>query len=122
MMRTGNRGIALMEVLIAVTVLGVGMGVALQSLSNSSRLQSMLSRKAEARRLASDQLLRLESTGALMQNGITSGDFAAPDDGFSWKLKVLPSITSPERRRAELTILAGDNDSPVYTLTSYVLE
>ena len=119
---SGSRGVALMEVLVAVTVLGVGMGVALDSLANSARLQSHLAKKETARQLAQGQLVKLEIAGALAQAGATAGVFDPPNEGYSWNLRVIPSLVNPNQRRIELNVgLTGDK-AGLYALDSYVLE
>ncbi len=117
-----SRGVALMEVLVAVTILGAGMGVALGSLSNSARLQSTLSKKEIARELAQGQLVTLEIAGALAQPGVTAGAFDPPNDAYTWKLRVEASLANPDRRRIELSVSLSGDKAALYSLNSYVLD
>lgn len=117
-----NCGVALLEVLLAVTVVGIGMGTVLTTLSNSSRLESLLVREATARDLAADQLLVLELKGALTQPGETGGDFDAPYSRFVWRLRVQPSLNSTSQRLVRLSVIDKRSNAPIYTLESYMLD
>jgi Tfp pilus assembly protein PilV len=117
--RSRRRGLALLEALVAVTVLGVGLGGALSALSESTRQESALGRKATARHLAADQMLKLELSRALVQNAELSGKFDPPYADYAWTARVQSSSSEQGRWHAEVTILSGAEHVPAYRLDKY---
>lgn len=115
-----HSGVALLEVLLAVTVVGVGMGASFRSFSDSSRLQSLLERKATARNLATEQLFVLRTSGALRDGAETSGQFSSPYEEYAWTVRMQSSVQSASRMRVQLDVTYGSEDKHLYTLDTYL--
>lgn len=114
-------GVALLEVLLAVTVLGIGLGAVFASFSDSSRLRSLLEREATARGLASGQLHELRISGALREPGETSGRFEAPYTDYSWSVRVDSSSGASPLSRARMVVTHGEKNDEIYSLQTYLL-
>jgi prepilin-type N-terminal cleavage/methylation domain-containing protein len=118
--RHGNEaGFTLLEVMIAIVVLGLVMGTLIE------RVTQNLGRLAEARlelralQLAEERMRELESdarSGSLPELGRSAGDFDAPDDDLAWELEVegwnVPFPRSSTRPTSPGGIFAGGPPRP----------
>jgi len=82
--KTNSMGVALLEVLLAMTVVGIGMGVSFKTFSLATRLESKLEKQAIARRLAERQtaILRLQNPSG--QSNGEVGKFDSPFEEYQW--------------------------------------
>ena len=87
-----RRGIALLEVLIALTVMGLGVTAALKAIGTCTRSESKASKDAVVQRLAEQQLALLRSQRAQLTSGEHRGRFDAPQDGYSWSAAIEPPV------------------------------
>ncbi len=108
------RGVALIEVLVAVSVIGVGMGAVFQSLSTAARLQSRLDERSAGRRLAVAIVPRLEARGA--PNGDQEGRFDPPDDRYSWSATARRPEGDTPFSLLEVRVTRVEGDAHAYTL------
>lgn len=114
-------GVALLEVLLAVTMIGIGLGAVFSSFSDTTRLRSLLEREATARHLASGQLHELRISGALRQTGETSGRFEAPYTDYSWNVRVRSASGPSPFSRARIVLTHGEKNKEIYSLQTYLL-
>jgi type II secretion system protein I len=60
MRRPGQHGVALLEVLLSVSLLGLSIGVSVQAVSVATRAQSRLNEQTTARRLIDEALIEVQ--------------------------------------------------------------
>lgn len=89
--RTRTIGIALLEVLLSVSIIGIGMGALLRTISVGTRTQSHVEARALALRLAETKLLELRLSGHGSQRQEVEGQFESPYDGYGWSARIQPS-------------------------------
>jgi Tfp pilus assembly protein PilV len=107
-------GVALIEVLVAVSVIGVGMGAVFQGLSTAARLQSRLDERSDGRRLAAALVSRLEAGGG--PEGDQEGRFDPPDDRYSWSATVRRPEGDTPFSLLEVRVTRAEVDVHAYTL------
>lgn len=116
-----NNGFTLLEVMIALSIVGIAMvvmlGLAQRSILVNSRLQQM----TRATLLAKQKMAEIENgiSFGLDQN---KGDFTEPNQAFSWRKVTTPTpITGIAQ--IDLSVLWGDErDNELVTLTSFIKE
>lgn len=86
----GRDGIALLEVLIALVVMGLGLTAALKAIGTCTRGESRAAKQAVAARLATRQMAVFRGQGAQLENGEQRGGFASPQDRYSWEAMIEP--------------------------------
>jgi prepilin-type N-terminal cleavage/methylation domain-containing protein len=105
-----QRGFSLLEVVVAVTIIGVGFSVVFAGMSGSLRSLQRVETNDRRVELARYKLAELDLVKRIRPNDSTSGVF---DDGTRWTLKsspyVLPIEEGPKRNaasviRVELTL------------------
>ncbi len=93
MSRRERAGFTLLEVLIAVFVLGTVLGSLLSLVAgNLSRLSDARGELREAR-LAEERIREIEAqfeAGEELRDGVDAGRFGAPDDDLAWQVVVEP--------------------------------
>ncbi len=116
-----NNGFTLLEVMIALSIVGISLvvilGLAQRSILVNSRLQQM----TRATLLAKQKMAEIENgiSSGLDQN---KGEFKDPNQNFSWR-----SITTPTPiigiNQIDLSVIWGDEqDNELVTLTSFIKE
>lgn len=88
-----NSGFTLLEVMIAVAVLGISLVITMQLFGGALRSASLSRRYTEAVFLARHKLEEL-SLDDRLQAGGQAGDFADESAAFSWQAEVSPYTTS----------------------------
>ena len=96
-----RRGVALVEVILAALLLGIGLSVALSLASTSIAQQSLGEHNLVAAWLADEKmnLVLMEGPEKFLQNNLTNGQFEAPFEEYSFCLL----YTSPSPRDATLS-------------------
>ena len=116
-----NNGFTLLEVMIALSIVGISLvvilGLAQRSILVNSRLQQM----TRATLLAKQKMAEIENgiSSGLDQN---KGEFSEPNQNFSWR-----RVTTPTPiigiAQIDLSVIWGDEkDNELVTLTSFIKE
>lgn len=114
-------GFTLLEVMIALAILAVALTALLGLANRSLAVHDRLSHTTRATLLAQTRLAEIElAARAGSRREESSGVFAAPDDGYRWRLLWLDTpLTSV--RRIDLTVSWGDEGrNEAVTLTSFL--
>jgi general secretion pathway protein I len=100
MARTSDRGFTLVEVVVALAILGVGLIVIIELFSGGLRLGRISGEYTQAIGYAR---LKMEdiTLARQMTEGIEEGEF---DKNFRWKLEVKKVEVLPQEEAAELTL------------------
>ncbi len=124
-MRTGrtfsNSGFTLLEVMVALSIIGIAMVVMLGLAQRSILVNSRLQKMTHATLLAKQKMAEIENhIGSTFDQG--KGDFTKPNQQFRWR-----SITSPTPingiAQIDLSVIWGDEqDNELVTLTSFIKE
>jgi general secretion pathway protein I len=93
MRRAGARGFSLLEVLVALAVLALSLGVLLQSFGSGARAATTTDRYAQALALAEERLA-LSDIGREARAGVTQGARGE----FAWQLEIAPYAEVGEAR------------------------
>lgn len=89
-------GIALLEVLISVAILGFGLGVVMRTLGGCMRVQSRIEQSETVRRLAEQQVIDLLLSAEASQGGEMTGRFSQPFGAYSWRaISHVPAQEAP---------------------------
>jgi type II secretory pathway pseudopilin PulG len=104
----GRRGIALVEMVVAVTLLGIGIAAAAACISSATRASGRAEELTAVRLLAREQLADLQTEG--VSEGEDQGDFGEDRPNFKWRTVATPGQGGGKQVR--LTILWGDEDHP----------
>jgi general secretion pathway protein I len=118
---TKNKGFTLLEVMIALSIVGISLvvilGLAQRSILVNGRLQQM----TRATLLAKQKMADIENgiSSGLDQN---KGEFADPNQNFTWR-----RVTTPTPIvgivQIDLSVIWGDEqDNELVTLTSFIKE
>ena len=102
-----QRGFTLVEVLVATSILAIGLLGALTAFSMAGRVTSASIHDTTVAALAQEKLteIRVLAKTDELREGYTKGDFGDDYPGFSWKLAV-GARSKLHIRRAELVIYA----------------
>lgn len=103
-------GIALLEVLVSVSVIAAGMGVALFAIRGVVHQQARIDTLHVAERLAEGQLAQLRASGASALENEMGGKFAAPHDAYSWTATVDPPTEEAPFAHVSLIVWRGSSD------------
>lgn len=84
-------GMALMEVLLSMSIVGIAMAALLNTASVALRTQSKVEERDVVERLAELQLLAVRTGRVPRQPGESQGQFAEPFSQYSWSCRIVPS-------------------------------
>ncbi len=124
-MRTGrtfsNSGFTLLEVMIALSIVGIALVVMLGLVQRSILVNSRLQQMTRATLLAKQKMAEIENNiNSTLDQG--KGDFTKPNQQFHWR-----SITTPTPisgiAQIDLSVIWGDEkNNELVTLTSFIKE
>jgi len=116
MKRGANHGFSLLEVLVAITLVGIGVAGSMGAMSSISKNQVRVLETERMERLAADKLAELISTGEAF-NGDGSGTFDGDREtsGITWKSLDEPTGTE-NLDVITITVTKGDREVSVSTL------
>lgn len=100
---------------MAVSLLGVGVGVLLWSISQSTRLQSHIEDYLLAQRLAEMKLLEFRTGAASTEGQALGGRFDPPDEEYTWSARIAEAGEDEPYRLIVLSIWKGQ-ERLVFTL------
>ena len=103
-----SRGIALLEVLLSVSIIAIGLGALLGTISTGVRTQSRLEQRQTALGLAEARLAEYRATGRFEQAGESEGTFSAPYADYNWNALTFPSRGEDPFSIVVLTIRKGE--------------
>ncbi len=111
-----NLGFSLLEVLVAITLVGIGVAGSMGAMSSISKNQVRVIETERMERLAADKLAELISTGEAF-NGDGSGSFDGGRDTQDMTWKSLDEPTGTENLDViTITVTKGDREVSVSTL------
>ena len=116
-----TRGVALLEVLLSVIIIGIGFGASFKMISSATRTQSRIEQKALVRRLAESELVRLRLTGGLSQPGVTEGRFVAGEVDYSWRARIQGGPGNSPFNLVDFVVFRGQDKDRVYSIQTLSL-
>ena len=116
-----NKGFTLVEVLLAVSILSIGIVGVLRGYATSINALGIAQESANAVCLLKEKMLEIEQI-ALEQKGIetgrSSGEFKNGQEGYSWTLESKPAAIADLN---EVIITVSHKESPrKFSLVTYV--
>lgn len=113
-------GVALLEVLMSVTIVGLGLGAAMQTFSSVTRSQSRIEERAEARMLVTRTLMQLRVTISTGRMEEERGDFETPYSAYRWRATAEQVGGSVPYARVSVTIEKREESRAVYRIQTFV--
>jgi general secretion pathway protein I len=123
-----QRGFTLLEVLVALAIIGIAMAAVLDSAGSHTRNAAYLQQKTYAHWVAMNRLARLQSTGKWTSEGDeTSGSEELGQHEWHWTVKTVDVANEQARqagfRRVDVEVRAEkDDEEPITVLSSYIIE
>ena len=112
--RRQNPGIALLEVLLVVAIIAIGLGAVLRSFSTAARLQSTLESRGAGQTPAKDLMTRVRASRELQRPGEHTGTFDAPNEDFTWRVRVESAVGDTPFALVEVAIFEKEDDRNAY--------
>lgn len=124
-MKAGNyraiRGFTLLEVMIALAIVGIALVVMLGLAQRSILVNSHLQQITRATLLAKQKMTEIEN-GIGTGNDLNQGTFADPNQGYNWR-SVYTSTPIEGIEQIDLSVIWGNEKKNEFvTLTSFVRE
>lgn len=116
-----NSGFTLLEVMIALAIVGIALVVMLGLVQRSVLANSRLQQLTRATLLAKQKMSEIEH-GVRLLDELQQGEFAEPNQGFSWRADYTPTpLTGIEQ--VDISVIWGsEENNELVTLTSFVRE
>ena len=114
-----HEGIALLEVLLAISVIAVGLGAIIETVASGARMQSHIEERAFVQRLAEQKLTELRLG---KESGQFAGQFSEPYSLYSWSAEILSSVDGTPFRLIKLRIGSKTEDEKIFSFQSLVSE
>lgn len=114
-------GFTLLEVMIALSIVGIALVVLLGLTQRSILVNSRLQQMTRATLLAKQKMAEIENgIGADLDQ--TKGDYIAPNLGFRWRSITIPTPIAGIAQ-IDLSVIWGDEqENELVTLTSFIKE
>jgi general secretion pathway protein I len=115
-----SRGFTLIEVLVAMTIIAVGVSALVASAGSSAWRADYLREREFGRWVASNRLTELQVLPAWPDVGTTNTDVKMGD--FQWFVRTrTQAVADPDLRRVDIEVRRDRNaESYVYTVTGFV--
>ncbi|MGV3724467.1 MAG: type IV pilus modification PilV family protein [Actinomycetota bacterium] len=107
--RYRRRGFSMIEVVIAIALLGVGIAACVACIGSASHASGRAEELTAVQLLAREKLAELELRGA--REGEDQGDFGASRPGYAWRTTVSPPDV-PGLSQVRLQLLWGNPAQP----------
>lgn len=114
-------GIALVEVMMAALVIGVGLGATFNLMNVATRQESALGRRAIIERLSEEMLTTLMNEGAINNEGRIEGAFDPPYNAYHWIASVQGVPTEAPHLEVTFRVIDVEKKETLYRLTTWVL-
>ena len=116
-----NKGFTLVEVLLAVTILAVGIIGVLRAYATSVNALEVSQENIDAVCLLKEKMAEIEQAGLEqggIPQGVSSGEFEGSFEGFEWESEVKPSRVDGLN---EITLVVSRKEKPRrFSLVTYV--
>ena len=116
--RTRQAGVSLIEVMIAMLILGVGLVGLVHGINTALGSSKEVEMQSQAALLAAGQIEALRADGFVVE-GETDGEFEGELSIYSWKQSVKP--TTPEGL-FEVTVTIHKGESEIYELKTMLFD
>ena len=110
--RSAIAGLVLLEVLLSVSIIAIGLGTLMKTISASARMQSHIEERAVAQRLAETKVVELRMQRYADWNEERSGRFAVPFEEYTWRARAETSPSDASFHSVALTIWNNSEDEP----------
>ncbi len=115
-----GRGFTLLEILIALSILAIGLSAAIRSgLASTETVRELRSRQL-AGWVAENQVALLRATRQWPAIGETSGEASMGGSRFRWQMQVGQTPHKQFRRVEVLVVRAEEGDAPLARLVTYL--
>ncbi len=123
-MKRSEKGIGMIEILIAMLIFGIGIAAAIRTLPVSNRAASRSRNLSIATNLAQEKIEELMSV-PFVSADLTAGDHVDPDNPldriFTRTWTVTDNVPLSEMKRIDITVsYETDNPDNSVTLTTYI--
>lgn len=108
-LRKRRRGQSMIEVVVAIALLGTGIAACVACIGSASRAAGSAEEYTAVQLLAREKLAELELRGG--PEGEASGDFGEERPGYGWQTLISPADL-PGLQRVRLRVLWGDPANP----------
>ncbi len=117
--RKRQRGFTLMEMMVAMTILAVGMGAIIQASAGAARNASVLRNKEVARWVALNKLTEMQVLQEWSSQG-KKGDVEMLKTRWYWQARIR-KVEDPDLRRIDVEVrLDPNSDSYIYSVTGFI--
>jgi general secretion pathway protein I len=119
--RQKDSGFTLLEVMVALAIVGIALVVMLGLVQRSILVNSRLQQMTRATLLAKQKMSEVE-TGVHLLDEQQQGEFAEPNQNYSWRADYTPTpLTGIEQ--VDISVIWGrEENNELVTLTSFVKE
>lgn len=115
------RGFTLVEVLVALAVVGIAMLALMSSAGHYTRQSAELRDRMVAGWVASDRLARYRAAAAFPEPSVETGQVEQAGEDWVWTAVITPAPGEDDLRRIDVTVArAARADATVLLLTGFV--
>ncbi|MCB1641321.1 MAG: type II secretion system minor pseudopilin GspI [Xanthomonadales bacterium] len=112
-----QRGFTLLEVMVALVVLGLALLAVLQSTGNASRIQARLDETSWARWVASNEIARVRAQAEWPQLGLDRGSTRLGQREWYWR-RGISETPEPDLRRIDVQVYSDPAEQQLVTQVS----
>lgn len=119
--RSRSRGFTLIEMMVAMTILAVGLGAVIKAAGENAHNASFLRDREVARWVATDRLTELQAGNYWGTQSTQKGDVEMLNVRWYWLAKI-QKVQDPDLRRVDVEV-RRDNDasSYIYKVTGFLV-
>lgn len=118
-----HAGFTLLEILVALSILAIGLAAASRSVLASTDTVAALQSRQLARWVAENQVALLRASRSWPETGLSEGSAVMGQQTFQWRQRVEPAVQS-RFRRIELSVYAEGSPGaePLARLVGFVVQ